>query len=93
MYIACDDVCWKISSNIFQQILDLQSDHEEADAHCLLHAKNAANEGLTSALIICEDTDVMIVLRNAADIGSQMFTKGEPLITPEAYILMKSESL
>ena len=52
--IACDDNCWKISS----KILDLQSDREGADTH--LHAKHAANECVTSVLIISEDSDVMV---------------------------------
>ena len=94
LYITDDEIYQKNSSNLFEQTLDLQSDHEEADTHYFLNAKHGTNEGVTSVLNICEDTDVMVLpLSNAADIDSQIFMRGEPIITPEAYILMKSESL
>ena len=52
LYIGYDNIFWKISSDLFEQILDLQSDDEEADTSCLLQAKHAANEDLTSVMII-----------------------------------------
>ena len=45
LHIAYDDICWKISSNLSGQILDLQSDHKEANTRHLLLAKHAAKGG------------------------------------------------
>ena len=85
-YILYNNISWKISLKLFEQILGLHSGHWETDTRCFLHAKYAANKGVSNILIICEYTD-------AADIGSQIFMKSEPLVAPESYTLMRLEPL
>ena len=54
----------------------MQSDHEEADTRLLLHAKHAANEGVSSILIECEDSDVMmLLLAYSEEIKCKMYMK------------------
>jgi hypothetical protein len=45
-----------------REIVDLMSDHEEADTRIVLHAKEATKSGFTRVDIISRDTDVLVLL-------------------------------
>ena len=66
LYLAYDEECWRVTSQKVEEISVLKSDHEEADTRLLLHALHASTEGCSTegcseVLLVCEDTDVMII--------------------------------
>ena len=62
MFVTSSDRCIKVTESSWQEIDDLQSTQEEADARILLHAKHAA-ETIPAFICITEDTesDVFII--------------------------------
>ena len=61
LYLAYDEECWRVTSQKVEEISVLKSYHEEADTRLLLHALHASTEGCSEVLLVCEDTDVMII--------------------------------
>ena len=67
----------KIESQIsIENVESLSCDHEEADTRLLLHAKHAADEGYTNAVIRTPDTDVVVMLVGLEDqIANHLFVE------------------
>ena len=65
VYFAVESKCFCLSVNdgkvVCEEILELNSNHEEADTKLLLHAKHAAENGDTTIIIKSPDTDVAIL--------------------------------
>ena len=45
LFVTCDEVCYKISKENWEEVTELKSTQEEADTRMLLHAFHAANAG------------------------------------------------
>ena len=61
LYATHLDKCWKITSDMCEEVPALESQHEEADGRMLLHAAHALAEGFPAVVICAEDTDVFIL--------------------------------
>ena len=61
LYATYLDKCWKITSDMCEEVPALESQHEEADGRMLLHAAHASAEGFPAMVICAEDTDVFIL--------------------------------
>lgn len=72
----CEDKCYKITSEGSHEVPNLNSTHEEADGHVLLHAEHTANEGYEAVMIRSGDTDVFIMCLGFHDrIMAKLFPK------------------
>ena len=62
---AVENECFRLSLNdgkvVWEEIPELNSNHEEADTKLLLHAKHASENGETTIMIKSRDTDVAIL--------------------------------
>ena len=56
LYVKCEEVCFRISNNQWEEVVEPKSSQEEADTRMLLHAPHAANSGYKAVVIIAEDT-------------------------------------
>ena len=73
LYITEDNICWKICSSHVRLVLELRSNHEEADTR-VLHAKHAGGK----CVIHSEDTDIMILfIDHAHNLGNCYLQKGK----------------
>ena len=65
VYFAVENECFRLSLNdgkvVWEEIPELNSNHEEADTKLLLHAKHASENGETTIMIKSRDTDVAIL--------------------------------
>ena len=64
IYFAVEDKCFHLSvddGNVVCEILELNSNHEEADTELLLHAKHASKNNETCIIIKSPDTHVAIL--------------------------------
>ena len=57
LYVTCEEVCFKIPKDQWEEITQLRCSQEEADTCMLLHALHAAECGYKAAIIIADDTD------------------------------------
>jgi hypothetical protein len=60
MYVTCEDRCIKLTRNDAKEADELVTSQEEADTRMLLHAKHAS-QVYERIVIVCEDTDVLIL--------------------------------
>ena len=60
----------KSQSNIRGDILTLAADHEEADTRIILHSLEAISQGFNRLEVICQDTDVLLMLIHHLDPNS-----------------------
>lgn len=76
LYVTCEQLCFKITKEQWEEAAELRSSQEEADTRLLLHALHAAESGYKSVIISAEDTDVMVLSLGMCDkIPSHMFQK------------------
>lgn len=61
LYVICEQLCFKITKEQWEQATELQSSQEEANTRLLLHALHVAESGYKSVVITAEDTDVLIL--------------------------------
>ncbi|KAG0721774.1 hypothetical protein GWK47_000638 [Chionoecetes opilio] len=61
LYVTCEQLCFKITKEQWEEAPELKSSQEEADTRLLLHALHAAESGYKSVIITAEDTDVMVL--------------------------------
>ena len=61
LFVTCDHLCFKITTERWEEFSELKSSQEEADTRLLLHALHAAESGSTAVVISAEDTDVLIL--------------------------------
>ena len=83
LYATYLDKCWKITSDMSEEVPALESQHKEADGRMLLHAAHASAEGFP-AVVICADaplfkkcgtrnhTRLVDITKVAASIGSKV---------------------
>ncbi|KAG0727945.1 hypothetical protein GWK47_003897 [Chionoecetes opilio] len=76
LYVTCEQLCFKITKEQWEEAPELKSSQEEADTRLLLHALHAAESGYKSVIITAEDTDVMVLcLGMCHKIPSHLFQK------------------
>lgn len=76
LFVTTEDKCYKITTEGHQEVLELQSTHEEADGRLFLHAAHAAQTGYPAVVISSDDTDVFIMaLAFHTEIASKLFQK------------------
>lgn len=61
LYVTCEEVCFKITKDQWEEVTQLRSSQEEADTRIILHALPAAESGYKAAIIIADDTDVLVL--------------------------------
>ena len=61
LFVTCDEVCYKITKENWEEVTELKSTQEEADTRMLLHAFHAANAGCKAIIITADDTDVLVI--------------------------------
>lgn len=61
LYITCEQRCFMVTGDDWEEVPELESTQEEADTRLLLHAQHAAKQGYKAAIICSEDTDVFII--------------------------------
>jgi hypothetical protein len=75
LYVTCEEKCIRITKNGCDEVMCLQSTQEEADTRLLLHAHQAA-PNFESAIIVADDTDVLILgLAFSKDIDCNVYMK------------------
>ena len=76
LYVTCEEVCFKITKDQWEEVTQLRSSQEEADTRMLLHALHAAESGYKAAIIIADDTDVLVLsLGFSKDIPCPVYQK------------------
>ena len=55
LYVTCEQECFKISKDQWEDIVNLKSSKEEADTCMLLHALHVGMSGYKAVVIIAED--------------------------------------
>ncbi|KAG0730599.1 hypothetical protein GWK47_027900 [Chionoecetes opilio] len=53
LYVTCEQLCFKITKEQWEEAPELKSSQEEADTRLLLHALHAAESGCKSVIIPC----------------------------------------
>jgi len=61
LFVTCEKVCYRVTTELCEEVTDLKSTQEEADTRMLLHAQHAAKAGYKSVVVTAEDTDVLII--------------------------------
>ena len=61
MYLACEEVCVRITVDSVANIEELSCTHEEADTRMILHAKHTADNNYGAVVIDTPDTDEFII--------------------------------
>ena len=61
LFVTCDEVCYKITKENWEEVTELKFTQEEADTHMLLHAFHAANAGYKAIIITADDTNVLVI--------------------------------
>jgi len=61
LYVTCEEVCYKLTKDHWEEVAELKSTQEEADTRMLLHALHAAEAGYKAVVITAEDTDVLVL--------------------------------
>jgi len=62
LYVTCEQFCFKITQEQWNEAKELESSQEEADTRLLLHALHVAESGKYKAIVItAEDTNVLIL--------------------------------
>lgn len=61
LYVTCENDCFRIDKDHWEEFSDLKSSQEEADTRMLLHALHAAESGYKAVIITAEDTDVLVL--------------------------------
>lgn len=59
--VTCEQSCFKLTENKWEEVPELESTQEEANTHLLLYTLHAARDGYKAAVICSEDTDVFII--------------------------------
>ena len=67
LFVAYDRECWKLTADGAVQVDSLACSHEEADTRMLFHAKKAAENRKDAVVIVCEDTDVLVLATAMAE--------------------------
>ena len=76
LYVTCDDLCYKLTTEHCEAVGELQSTHGEADTPMLLHALHAARAGYKAVVITAEDIDVLaLCLAFNNDIPCSLYQK------------------
>lgn len=80
LYVPCEQFCFKITQEQWDEAKELESSQEEADTRLLLHALHAAESGKYKAIVItAEDTDVLILCLGVSNnIHCPMYQKCGP---------------
>ena len=68
LYVTCEQLCFRIAKEQWEEATELKSSQEEADTHLLLHALHAAECGYKSVVITAEDTDILILCLGVSNI-------------------------
>ena len=61
LFVTCEQLCFKITKDQWEEATELKSSQEEADTRLLLHALHAAESGFKSVVVSAEDTDVLVL--------------------------------
>ena len=61
LYTTCEEVCFKVGKDQWEEVIELRSCQEEADTRMLLHSLHAAESGYKAVIITAEDTDVLVL--------------------------------
>lgn len=61
LYVTCEQYCFKVTEDKWEEVPDLESTQEEADSRLFLHTQHAARDGYKAVIISSEDTDVFII--------------------------------
>ena len=76
LYLTCEELCYKVTKDQWEEVHELKSTQEEADTRMLLHALHASEVGYKTIVISAEDTDVLILsLAFKKDISATLFQK------------------
>lgn len=76
LYVTCEELCYKLTKEDFEEVDALKTSQEEADTRLFLHATHASENGYRSIVISSEDTDVMILcLGYSMNISCPMYQK------------------
>lgn len=59
-YFTCEQCCLKVTEDKWEEVPELESTQEEADARLLLHTQHAERDGYKAAIICLEGTDIFI---------------------------------
>jgi hypothetical protein len=62
LYVTSGENCQRLTATGRDSVACLTSNQEEADTRILLHIQHAVSTGLNNIIIVCEDTDVAILL-------------------------------
>lgn len=61
LFVTCEQLCFRIAKEQWEEVSELRSSQEEADTRLLLHALHAAESGYKSVVVTAEDTDVLVL--------------------------------
>ena len=76
LFVTCEDACYKLTADSWEEAAELRCSHEEADTRLLLHARHAADAGSKAVIITAEDTDVLVLeLAYCKDIPCFLYQK------------------
>lgn len=66
----------KVTSSSGRDVTNLHATHEEADTRIILHAKDACNKGFQRTIVVCQDTDVLVLLTSCVkDLSKEVWMK------------------
>ena len=75
MYVTCDNLCFRLTSDDVTEEDDLKTSQEEADTRVIFHAKHAA-PNVSSIIMVAEDTGIILLcLAFHKDIHSSVYVK------------------
>ena len=76
LFVAYGREWWKLTADGAVQVDSLACSYEEADTRMLFHAKKAAKNRKDAVVIVCEDTDVLVLATAMAEeIGVPMYQR------------------
>ena len=76
LYATCEQECFRMTKDKWEEATTLTSTHEEADTRLFLHALHAAESGYKAVVICAEDTDVLVIsLAVSSNIPCPMYQK------------------
>ena len=61
-FVTCGSDCFRLTADSVTDVLELRSNQEEADTKIILHASHAAVAGFENIVVICDDTDVAVLI-------------------------------
>ena len=61
LYVTCEERCFKLVKDQWEEVIEMKSIQEEADTHIFLHASRAVENGCNAIVITAEDTDILVL--------------------------------